>query len=126
MPFVLVIQYLNNSRVQQQNTLYQNETMEEQATKQITILIAGRPYPLKIKATDEAAIRKIVQEVNEKANRFQLNYNNKDKQDFLAMTALTYAVELHRLRQIGGVTQDTELLDKLSHVDTLLDQIIDK
>lgn len=98
--------------------------MDEQATKQITIIIAGRPYPLKIKATDEAAVRKVVQEVNEKVNRFQLTYQNKDKQDFLAMTALTYAVDMHKIRQTVGAAQDTTLLERLSYLDNLLDEVI--
>ncbi|MEM9990285.1 MAG: cell division protein ZapA [Bacteroidota bacterium] len=98
--------------------------MDEQAIKQITILIAGRPYPLKIKATDEAAVRKVVQELNEKINRFQLGYQNKDKQDFLAMTALTYAVDMHKLRQTVGATKDKALLERLSHLDNLLDDIM--
>lgn len=98
--------------------------MDEQATKQVTILIAGRPYPLKIKTTDEAAVRKVVQEVNEKINRFQLSYQNKDKQDFLAMTALTYAVDIHKLRQSLGAAQDTALLERLALLDKLLDEVI--
>ena len=107
------------------STLYQKQTMDGQATKQITILIAGRPYPLKIKATDEAAIRRIVQEVNEKVNRFQLNYTNKDKQDFLAMTTLTYAVDMHKMAQTIAATENTELSDKLSHLDELLNAVLE-
>ena len=45
--------------------------MEGQETKQITVLIAGRPYRLKIKEGDEPTIRRIVKEVNEKINRFK-------------------------------------------------------
>jgi len=43
--------------------------MEGQDTLNITVLIAGRPYPLKIKAGDEHTIRKIVKDVNEKINK---------------------------------------------------------
>ena len=55
--------------------------MEGQDTLNITVLIAGRPYPLRIKAGDEHTIRKIVKDVNEKINKFQLTYIKKDKQD---------------------------------------------
>ena len=51
--------------------------MEEQDSKQLTVTIAGRPYPLKIKASDEPVIRQIVKEVNEKVNKFQLTYANR-------------------------------------------------
>jgi cell division protein ZapA (FtsZ GTPase activity inhibitor) len=91
-------------------------------SKQITVLIAGRPYPLKIKANDEAAIRKIVKEVNEKINRFQLAYTNRDKQDCLAMTALALSVDLHKSRQ--AATQTNRVADQLNRIDEMLDQIL--
>lgn len=98
--------------------------MAEQATKQITVLIAGRPYPLKVKASDEAAIRKIVKDVNEQVNRFQLSYPNKDKQDCLAMTVLTYAVDLYKIRQSLSTMQDPQIVEKLSQLDAFLDQAL--
>jgi len=96
--------------------------MEGQSSKNITVIIAGRPYPLKIKVEDEPSIRRIVKEVNEKINRFQLTYTNKDKQDCLAMAILTYAVDLHKSRQ--NAAQDTTLANKLSQLDELLDQLV--
>jgi cell division protein ZapA len=95
--------------------------MEEQETKQITVVIAGRPYPLKIQVEDEAAIRRIVKEVNEKINRFQLTYTDKDKQDCLSMAVLTYAVDHFKAQQTA--TQDALLVAKLAQIDTLLDEI---
>ena len=53
--------------------------MNGQKTKNITVVIANRPYPLKVKHGDEAVIRKIIKELNEQVNRFQLTYANKDK-----------------------------------------------
>lgn len=96
--------------------------MEGQDSKSITVIIAGRPYPLKIKAEDEPAIRRIVKEVNEKINRFQLTYTNKDKQDCLAMAMLTYAVDLHKAQQ--ATTSDTNLSAKLAKLDEFLDQLV--
>jgi cell division protein ZapA (FtsZ GTPase activity inhibitor) len=101
--------------------------MDGQETKNITVLIAGRPYPLKIKAGDEPAIRKIVKEVNEKVNRFQLTYTNKDKQDCLSMTALTYAVDLQKTTGVALETtqdQDPMLEKRLSELDALLDSLL--
>lgn len=100
--------------------------MEEKDTTNITVLIAGRPYPLKIKAGDEAAIRKIVKEVNEKVNRFQLNYTKKDKQDCLSMALLTYAVDLHKAQQ-GDSSDEGEnstLSNKVQQLDSLLDSLL--
>ncbi len=96
--------------------------MEGPDTKSITVIIGGRPYPLKIKLDDESAIRRIVKEVNEKINRFQLTYTNKDKQDCLAMAVLTYAVDLHKAQQSTLPTE--ELSAKLSQLDELLDSLV--
>ncbi len=96
--------------------------MEGQRTINITVLIAGRPYPLKVKQEDEPVIRKIVKEVNEKINRFQLNYTNKDKQDCLSMTLLTYAVDLHKSRQ--SVHQEHSISSKLTEIEALLDSLL--
>jgi cell division protein ZapA (FtsZ GTPase activity inhibitor) len=95
---------------------------QEKNMKSITVLLAGRPYPLRINAGDEPAIRKIVKEVNEKVNRFQLTYSNKDKQDSLAMAVLTYAVELHKIQQSGS--QHPSLNTRLTQLEDLLEQVL--
>ena len=99
--------------------------MEGKHNKQITVLIAGRPYPLKIKESDEPAIRKIVKEINDKINQFQLTYTNKDKQDCLAMAILTYAVDLHKFMQTDRPeAPDPELENKIDQLDELLNKLL--
>ena len=98
--------------------------MEEKDIQTITVMIAGRPYPLKIKAGDEPAIRQIVKEVNEKINQFQLTYTNKDKQDCLSMALLTYAVDLHKAQKESTATPDSALTDKVQQLDELLDHLL--
>lgn len=90
-------------------------------TKQITLLIAGRPYPLRIAKEDESAIRKIARDLNEQVSRFQLKYPNRDKQDCLAMVLLTYAVDLHEPAQ---ATVDPLVLRRLVQLnDTLAERL---
>jgi cell division protein ZapA len=100
--------------------------MEEQEMTNITVLIAGRPYPLKVKVGDEDAIRKIVKDVNEKVNRFQLTYTKKDKQDCLSMALLTYAVDLHKAKtgESQATSLDPILSDKINQLDELLDHLL--
>ena len=100
--------------------------MEGNDTINITVLIAGRTYPLKIQTSDETAIRSIVKELNEKINRFQLTYSKKDKQDCLSMALLTYAVDLHKTKQNKTSTAepDTELSNKINQLDELLDHLL--
>ena len=90
----------------------------------ITVQIAGRPYPLKVKANDEDAIRVIVHEINEKISRFQLTYSTKDKQDCLSMALLTYAVDLHKAGQNQDATETSQLYDKVDQLDQLLDHLL--
>ena len=98
--------------------------MGDQDIINITVVIGGRPYPLKVKAGDESSIRKIVTEINDKINDFQLTYSNKDKQDSLAMAVLTYAVNLHKQKENELSIQDNGLVDKLEKIDGLLSQLL--
>jgi cell division protein ZapA len=98
--------------------------MDGQDVKNITVVIAGRPYPLKVQERDEPSIRKIVNEINEKVNDFQLTYTNKDKQDCLAMAALTYAVDNFKTRLSNVALEDDVLVQKLESIDTLLEQLL--
>lgn len=101
--------------------------MEEKDSLQLTLTIAGRPYPLKIKANDEPVIRRIAKEVNEKVNRFQLTYPNREKQDCLAMALLAYAVDLHKASSKPtqpSAPPSAELSEKLTHLEALIDQAL--
>ena len=60
----------------------------------INVIIADRPYPLKVQKGDEGNIRKAAKMLNQKIKEFQLKYDAKDKQDYLAMSALMYTVDL--------------------------------
>ena len=108
--------------------------MDEKELKNIKVLIAGRPYPLKVEQAEEEAIRQIVKEVNDKVTDFQMAYNKKDKQDCLSMALLTYAVDLHKWRtgilQLDSATlnsQDSQadaVSSKLEQIDQLLDELL--
>lgn len=65
--------------------------MSDQVT--IGIIISDRTYPLKIDKVDEAMVRRCVKLINEKITEFQSLYAGKDKQDFLAMSALMNLID---------------------------------
>lgn len=96
---------------------------EKDDSKQLTVLIAGRPYPLKIKTGDEASIRRIVKEVNQKINEFQLAYPSRDKQDSMAMTVLSFAVDTFKARKSSSIDEPL-LSEKLSEIEASLDQLL--
>ncbi len=72
------------------------DTSSSPSTIQITVLIAGRPYLLKVNAADEVLIHRLAQQVNDKVAAFKAAQPAKDQQDCLAMALLTYAVEHYR------------------------------
>ena len=98
--------------------------MAEENMIKITVIIAGRPYPLRIKAADEPAVRKIVKEVNEKITTFQSAYQGRDKQDGLSMTILTYAFDLYKLRQDKPLVNEPGIDTQLDRIDEILDQLL--
>jgi Cell division protein ZapA len=96
--------------------------IEEKDMLRITVQIAGRPYPLKVKSADEAPVREVIKELNDKINKFQLMYIQKDRQDCLAMTLLTYAVDVHRMRQLQIEAAETAILaDKITAIEYILE-----
>lgn len=90
----------------------------------LTVLIAGRPYPLKVKAADEPAVRKIVKEINDKISSFQAAYMDRDKQDGLSMTVLTYAYDLYKMRQKQPLSNEPGITSQFAQIDELLDQLL--
>ena len=91
----------------------------------ITVVIAGRHFPLKVRDTDEPSVREIAKDVNEKIKQFQQTYKNKDKLDCLCMTALTYAVELQK-EKLASSDQDISIRTKLAHLEESVDRVLNK
>lgn len=85
----------------------------------INLLIADRPYPLKIKPEEEEMVRKVAKDINEKVKQFQYQYAAKDKQDYLAMCALMLGVE-KASKERGATTIDSELSSTLKEIDDIL------
>ena len=91
----------------------------------ITVVIAGRPYPLKINPKDEPVVRELVNQVNARVNQFQQTYK-KDKQDLLAMTLLTYAMDLHKSKsKVASELSTHPLFDNIQELDALVEQLLD-
>ena len=61
----------------------------------LQISIAGKNYPLSVKASEEATIRKAELQVEEAVSMFQKNYSVKDRGDLLAMAALQIVTKLN-------------------------------
>jgi cell division protein ZapA len=89
----------------------------------INVIIADRPYRLKIKPDEEEQIRKAAKLVHEKVKEFQNTYEAKDKQDYLAMASIIFAVE--SLNSKGyQIDEDHEIVKKINELDTVLTHFV--
>lgn len=60
----------------------------------IKVQIAERFYPLKIDRREEERIRKAAKLINDRLLQYKQRYTDKDPQDFLAMAALQFVIQL--------------------------------
>ncbi|HKK62935.1 MAG TPA: cell division protein ZapA [Bacteroidales bacterium] len=60
----------------------------------IKVQIAERFYPLKIERKEEEKIRKAAKLINDRLLQYKQRYTDKDPQDFLAMAALQFVIQL--------------------------------
>ncbi|MEX0813256.1 MAG: cell division protein ZapA [Chitinophagales bacterium] len=96
--------------------------MENKDLININLLIADRPYPLKIKPEEEEMVRKVAKEINEKVKQFQNRYAAKDKQDYLAMCALMMGVE----KASNAKNKDslgTEVAETIDDIESLINSL---
>lgn len=93
--------------------------MSKEETKNITVVIAGRPFPVTIPASEEVSLRNVVKSINDKINHFQLTYPQRDKQDYLSMTILTLAFD--QFKKVDKPNPDLEQAQvKMLEIDKLL------
>lgn len=97
--------------------------MSEQI-RNINLIIADRPYRLKISSDEEEKVRSAGKLIKEKIASFQQSYQAKDKQDYLAMTALTFCVDGLKAREDNTTSQNLE--NQLSELDQLLSVFLEK
>ena len=87
----------------------------------IKVQIAERFYPLKIKQQDEEKIRKAANLINDKVLQYKQRYTDKDAQDFMAMAALQFVINLLDCEQQQNVVSlEKELIDLSGELDDLL------
>ncbi len=96
-----------------------------QDNKPITLVIASRPYPIRVAEMEEEGLRALVAEINERFNDFQIKYRDRDKQDCLVMTLLTYASELRNAREQAVSGSDEALTQRLTQLNDLVEGMLD-
>ncbi|MDN3669964.1 cell division protein ZapA [Echinicola jeungdonensis] len=75
-------------------------------TLSIKLKIGDREYPMKVKAEDEAKIRRIGKLINDKIKKYRSEFGLDDKQDLLAMVAFDCMVEAMEVSEV--TSEDSE------------------
>lgn len=91
----------------------------------IKVSVAGRIYPLAIERDEEENVRKAVKLINEKVSEFEKNFDIKDRQDLLAMTALNF-IPLYLESKESLQKDDKGVIDRLEKLDKLISSELDK
>jgi len=97
--------------------------MIEEDTININIVIADRPYRLKIKPQEEEVVRKAAKKINTQIKSLQNTYDAKDKQDYLAMSILMTTSELINL-EANQTDENEQIISEISMLDNQLCRII--
>ncbi|MBK7137729.1 MAG: cell division protein ZapA [Bacteroidetes bacterium] len=85
----------------------------------INVVIADRPYRLKINQEEEDKVRDIAKAINDKIKEYTQVFSSKDKQDFLAMIALQNGVEAMKNKSVDG----SQVMEEMENVSNRLDQL---
>ncbi|MEO5641725.1 MAG: cell division protein ZapA [Bacteroidia bacterium] len=88
--------------------------------KSVKITIAGRTYPIKVDAAEEAFVHDAAKSINERVDQLEKGFVVKDKQDLLALTALQIATQ-HLETQTKVVDDKDGIMASLTEIDELLD-----
>jgi cell division protein ZapA (FtsZ GTPase activity inhibitor) len=85
----------------------------------INLIIAGRPFKLKVSSDEEGYVRQAAKEINDKVADYQKTLLTRDKQDFLSMIALQATADvLQHKNKVTGASLDA----KLDELEALLDR----
>jgi len=87
----------------------------------IKVTIAGRIYPITVKADEEEKVRDAARRVDENLKLLQNSYAVKDKQDLLAMTALqmaTKSAENNAKQELATSEAELERIERI--IDSML------
>ncbi|MBP7821788.1 MAG: cell division protein ZapA [Saprospiraceae bacterium] len=91
----------------------------------IQLQIAGRSYPISVESREEESlVREVVDSINSKISFFLNTHKSIDKQDALAMSVLTYAVDLFKQDKQAATLSEEEISKSLQNINLTLDDIL--
>jgi len=87
----------------------------------IRVNVADRYYPLKIDRNDEEKIRKAAKMINEKVLQYKQRYSDKDVQDFLAMAALQYVIQVI---ENDNTEESSSVIEEIKEIDNQIEDFL--
>ncbi|MEY4876993.1 MAG: hypothetical protein RL708_2142 [Bacteroidota bacterium] len=87
----------------------------------ISIKIADRDYPLKIKAVDEEKIKNAAIKINQQLKELMNKYDGRDMQDYMAMYLL---IQMNEDKATNSSTIDVDFSATLTKINTDLDNLL--
>ena len=87
----------------------------------IRVNVADRYYPLKIGRDEEEKIRKAARLINEKVLQYKQKYVDKDIQDFLAMAALQYVIQL---LEVKNKVDDRDVSQNIKEISDRINAVL--
>jgi len=91
----------------------------------IKLTIADRQYPVTVKPEEEKVVHTAAKMLNDKISEYQRKFQAKDKQDYLAMSALMNLVE--QMKETGPNQHEIELLgEKLENMNVMVGEVLKK
>lgn len=89
----------------------------------VKLVVAGREYPMSIEPSQEQAYRAATAEINRLVRVFEENFKLKDRQDSLAMCAISFASQLLQ-KKIETTNIGAETLQRLEKINRLADDLL--
>lgn len=87
----------------------------------ITVKIADKSFPLKIRRDEEEKIRKAAKMINDTLTKYKRKYGEKDVMDYLSMVALQYAT---KALELDDSADSEEFVEDIKHISQNLDEYI--
>jgi cell division protein ZapA len=87
----------------------------------LNIVIADRSYRIKILASDEETIRRVLKTINEKILEFKTQFAGKDMQDYVSMVLIWYATQA---KENTTEILSEDLVTSLLKMEKQLDEVI--
>lgn len=93
---------------------------QEKSTNRITVVIAGRSYPVKATEAEARLIPGIEKKINDQLMKIQMSYKNLDMQDYLSMVLLTNIMSTNNT----GELETEAISEKLDQINSFIESSI--